>query len=595
MKWVESAGLVKFDFLGLKTLTVLDRAVKHLAKRGADVDLDTLALDDERTYALLASGQTIGVFQLESQGMRDTLRKMRCGSIEEITALISLYRPGPMDNIDIYVERKFGRAALDMLHPTLEPVLKETYGVIIYQEQVMQIAQILSGYSLGEADLLRRAMGKKKKEEMDHQKARFIAGAAEKSVPAAQADMIFELVAKFAGYGFNKSHAAAYAVIAYQTGWLKANHPVEFFAASMSLDISNTDKLAVFYQDAKRAGVKVAPPDINRSGADFEVEDAAVLYALGAIRNVGLEAMRHVEEVRRTGGPFEDLFDFLERIDPRQVNKRALESLARSGAFDRLHANRAQIVANADLLIAHAQSVSSDRASSQVSLFADAAVARPRLPERDPWTSPEQLDEELSAVGFYLTGHPLEDLTELMRRKRVVFMAEAQERAEGGEQAFRMAGMVRRRQERASQSGDKFAFVSLSDPTGEFEVLFPPESLRRCRDILEPGGSVMIKVRAKSRDGEVRFFGDDAEPLDRAVSSAALGLRVHLAPEADNIASLKRRLETARSDRGGELILVSALGQGREIEMRLPGRFTLDAAVRGALKTTPGVVYMEDV
>ena len=595
MKWVESAGLVKFDFLGLKTLTVLDRAVKHLAKRGTDVDLDTLALDDERTYALLASGQTIGVFQLESQGMRDTLRKMRCGSIEEITALISLYRPGPMDNIDIYVERKFGRAALDMLHPTLEPVLKETYGVIIYQEQVMQIAQILSGYSLGEADLLRRAMGKKKKEEMDHQKARFIAGAAEKSVPAAQADMIFELVAKFAGYGFNKSHAAAYAVIAYQTGWLKANHPVEFFAASMSLDISNTDKLAVFYQDAKRAGVKVAPPDINRSGADFEVEDAAVLYALGAIRNVGLEAMRHVEEVRRTGGPFEDLFDFLERIDPRQVNKRALESLARAGAFDRLHANRAQIVANADLLIAHAQSVSSDRASSQVSLFADAAVARPRLPERDPWTSPEQLDEELSAVGFYLTGHPLEDLTELMRRKRVVFMAEAQERAEGGEQAFRMAGMVRRRQERASQSGDKFAFVFLSDPTGEFEVLFPPESLRRCRDILEPGGSVMIKVRAKSRDGEVRFFGDDAEPLDRAVSTAALGLRVHLAPEADNIASLKRRLEAARSDRGGELILVSALGQGREIEMRLPGRFTLDAAVRGALKTTPGVVYMEDV
>ena len=595
MKWVESAGLVKFDFLGLKTLTVLDRAKKHLRKRGAEVDLDLLPLDDERTYQLLASGQTIGVFQLESQGMRDTLRKMRCGSIEEITALISLYRPGPMDNIDTYVDRKFGRAALDMLHPSLEPVLKETYGVIIYQEQVMQIAQILSGYSLGEADLLRRAMGKKKKEEMDLQKASFVQGASERGVDPAQADMIFELVAKFAGYGFNKSHAAAYAMIAYQTGWLKANHPVEFFAASMSLDISNTDKLAVFYQDAKRAGVPILPPDINRSGADFEVEDGAVLYALGAIRNVGLEAMRHVEEVRRQGGPFQDLFDFLERIDPRQVNKRAIENLARAGAFDTLYRNRAQIVASADLLIAHAQSVSADRASSQVSLFEDAAVARPRLSEREPWTAPDQLDEELAAVGYYLTGHPLEDLMELMRRKRVVLMAEAQERAEAGEEAFRMAGMVRRRQERASQSGEKFAFVSLSDPTGEYEVMFPPESLRRCREVLEPGASVMIKVRAKAKEGEVRFFGDDAEPLDKAVIQASLGLRLHVSPEPQGLASLRKRLEAARADRGGELILVSAIGQGREVEFKLPGRFQLDAGLRGALKTAQGVIFMEEV
>jgi DNA polymerase-3 subunit alpha len=369
MKWVESAGLVKFDFLGLKTLTVLDRAVKHLKKRGEIVDLAQLPFDDTKTYELLASGQTVGVFQLESQGMRDTLRKMRCGSIEEITALISLYRPGPMDNIDTFVDCKFDRKPVDYLHPSLEKVLKETYGVIVYQEQVMQIAQILAGYSLGEADLLRRAMGKKKKEEMDLQKIRFVAGAKEKGVPEEQSGSIFELVAKFAGYGFNKSHAAAYALISYQTGWLKANTPVEFLAASMSLDLSNTDKLAVFHQDARRFDITVRPPDVNRSGADFEVENGEVLYALGAVRNVGLEAMKHLVAIREEGGPFRDIFDFVERVDPKLVNKRAIENLARAGAFDCFDKNRAQIFASADVLIAHGQSIAADRAGGQGALF----------------------------------------------------------------------------------------------------------------------------------------------------------------------------------------------------------------------------------
>jgi DNA polymerase-3 subunit alpha len=595
MKWVESAGLVKFDFLGLKTLTVLDRAQKYLKKRGADVDFGALPLDDAASYELMASGQTIGVFQLESQGMRDTLRKMRCGSIEEITALISLYRPGPMDNIDTFVDCKFGRKAVDYLHPMLEPVLKETYGVIVYQEQVMQIAQILAGYSLGQADLLRRAMGKKKKEEMDAQKAMFVKGASEKGVPAKQSDSIFELVAKFAGYGFNKSHAAAYALIAYQTGWLKANHPVEFFAASMSLDIANTDKLAVFYQDARRFGVKVRAPDINRSKADFDVEDGEVLYALGAVRNVGLEAMKHVVEVREAGGAFRDLFDYLERIDPKCVNKRALENLARAGAFDSLHPNRRQIVECADALIAYAQSVAAERASSQTTLFStDSGAARPRLAKVEPWIGPERLDEELSAVGFYLSGHPLEDMVEMLRRRRTTLMAEALQLAEDGQEAFRMAGVVRRRQERASaRTGEKFAFVTFSDPTGEYEVLFPPESLRKCRDVLEPGAAVVVKVRAKCNDGEVRFFGDEAEPVSTAVENAAIGLRVHLSPRSAEIEALKARLEKARGA-GGEVILVAALEGAQEIELRLPGRYRLDAALRGALKTAPGVLMLED-
>ena len=598
MKWVESAGLVKFDFLGLKTLTVIDRAMKHLARRGADFPLEGLALDDAATYDLMASGQTVGVFQLEGQGMRDTLRQLRPGSIEEVTALISLYRPGPMDSIPAYVDTKAGRRPLNVYHPLLEPVLTETYGVIVYQEQVMNIARIMAGYSLGEADLLRRAMGKKKKEEMDQQRARFLSGAAERGVDPELADTLFELMAKFSGYGFNKGHAAPYALIGYQTAWLKANAPVEFFAASMSLDISNTDKLAVFYQDARRFGVTIRPPDVNRSGADFDVGEGEVLYALGGIRNVGLQAMEHVVEVRAAGGPFRDIFDFVERVDPRQVNRRTLETLARAGAFDSLGCDRAQLVEASEVLAGYGHSVAEERASSQGSLFGGDQVEaqRPRLPRIETWSPSRRLDEELAAVGFYLSGHPLDDLMPALRRRRTDLLTEVIPKAEAGAEAFRMAGVVRRRQERASQaSGDKFAFVTLSDPSGEYEVLFPPESLRRCRDLLEPGRAVSLKVRAKARDGEVRFFGDDAESVEAAIENAVAGLRVHVSPRSLAIDALKARLTAAPQGRGGEIVLVAPVEGGREIEVRLPGRFDLGPAVRGALKTAPGVVFVEDV
>jgi DNA polymerase-3 subunit alpha len=439
-------------------------------------------------------------------------------------------------------------------------------------------------------------MGKKKKEEMDLQKIRFVSGAKDKGVPEEQSGSIFELVAKFAGYGFNKSHAAAYAFISYQTAWLKANTPVEFFAASMSLDLSNTDKLAVFHQDARKFEVTVRAPDVNRSGADFEVENGEVLYALGAIRNVGLEAMKHLVAIRAEGGPFRDIFDFVERIDPKQVNKRAIENLARAGAFDQIHKNRAQIVASADVLTAHAQSCHADRQGGQGGLFgSDPGAGRPRLAKTENWNQVDLLDEELSAVGFYLTGHPLEDVVGMLRRRRTSMLTEAMAQAEAGMEALRMCGVVRRRQERASQSGEKFAFVSLSDPTGEYEVLFPPESLRKCRDVLEPGKAVVIKVRAKARDGEVRFFGDDAEPIEKAIENVVAGLRVHLSPSATEIEALRRRLEPAQGQKGGEVTFVAAIAGGREIELRLPGRYTLDAALRGALKTAPGVALLEDV
>jgi DNA polymerase-3 subunit alpha len=598
MKWVESAGLVKFDFLGLKTLTVVDRAMKHLERRGAGFELETLPLDDAPAYEVMASGATVGVFQMEGQGMRDTLRQLRPQSLEEVTALISLYRPGPMDSIPAYVDCKMGRRPLDVLHPLLEPVLTATYGVIVYQEQVMQIAQILAGYSFGEADLLRRAMGKKKKEEMDKQRERFMSGAAERGVSSDLADLLFGLMEKFSGYGFNKSHAAPYALIAYQTAWLKANTPVEFFAGSMSLDLANTDKLSVFYQDAKRSAVKIRRPDVNTSGADFEVEDGEVLYALGAIRNVGLQAMEHVVAERREHGPFRDILDFVERVDPKQVNRRTFETLARAGAFDSLNSNRAQLFRSAEVLVGYAQSVAADRASLQVSLFGgdQADAARPRIAKCDPWTPVERLDEELAAVGFYLSGHPLDDMVDALRKRRTDLLTDAIAKAEAGAEALRMAGVVRRRQERAAQSsGEKFAFVTLSDPTGEYEVLFPPESWRRCRDLLEPGAAVAITVRAKAKDGEVRFFGDSAEPVAKAVENVVAGLRVHLAPRSAEIEALKKRLEGVVNPRGGEIVLVAGVGAGREVELKLPGRFTLDGAVRGAIKTAPGVVFIEDL
>jgi DNA polymerase III subunit alpha len=305
-----------------------------------------------------------------------------------------------------------------------------------------------------------------------------------------------------------------------------------------------------------------------------------------------------VVEVREAGGRFSDIFDFLERVDPRAVNKRALENLARAGAFDGIHPNRRQLVEQADVLIAYCQSVAAERASSQVSLFgADQAhAARPRLKAVEPWSGPDALDQELAAVGFYLSGHPLEDMASALKRRRVTFAAEVQALAESGHEAFQMAGVVRRRQERASaRTGEKFAFVTFSDPTGEFECLFPPEQLRKCRDRLETGATVLVKVRAKAADGEVRYFGDDVSPLDRIIDDAAAGLRVHVSSRAADAEALKARLDRARADdRGGEVCIVAALEGRREVEIRLPGRYRLDAAVRGALKTAPGVTLLED-
>jgi len=598
MKWVEPAGLVKFDFLGLKTLTVIARALKYIEQAGGDVpDLENAAFDDPKVYQLLSTGAGIGVFQMESTGMRDTLAKMKPDKIEDLIALISLYRPGPMKNIDVYVDRKFGRAEVDYLHPDLKTVLDETYGVIIYQEQVMQIAQILSGYSLGEADLLRRAMGKKKKEEMALQKVRFLEGAEKKGVSRGKAEYIFELVNEFAGYGFNKSHAAAYAAIAYRTGFLKANHPVEFLAALMSLDRNNVEKLAVFFQEARRMDVTILPPDINLSEADFSVKDGAVIYALGAIRNVSLSAMEALVEERKANGPFADLFDFAERVDPRLLNKRTLENLARAGAFDSVEPDRARAFAAAETLCAMSAKAHEERETAQVSLFGGAdpesgGLARPKLPDVPPWTATQRLDEELAAIGYYLSGHPLDDLADMLAKRGVVFVADAPDRVADGASAIRMAGVVRRRQERVSQrSGKRFAWVTLSDPSGEFEVLVNPDTLQSSRDALEVGASVMISASIDDKEEQLRFFADSIEALDEA--PAAAGLKVRL--DVSALESVKARLDRAADSAKGEGIvhLVLSVADGSEAELRLPGRVPTTPPVQAALRGVKGVESVE--
>ncbi|MGO8835468.1 MAG: DNA polymerase III subunit alpha, partial [Roseiarcus sp.] len=422
MKWVEPAGLVKFDFLGLKTLTTLQTARRLLARRGVEIDLSKIPLDDARTYEMLGRGETVGVFQVESAGMRKALVEMRADRFEDLIALVALYRPGPMANIPVYCARKLGAEPVEYLHPKLEPILRETLGVITYQEQVQQIARDLAGYSLGQADILRRAMGKKIRSEMDAQRGRFVSGAVERGLARADADTIFDACAKFAEYGFNKSHSAPYALLTYQTAYLKANHPVEFLAASMSLDKANTDKLAEFRGEALRMGIKVAPPSINGSNVDFDARRGAddalsIAYALSAVKGVG-EAQAEAIVAARGTRPFASLADMARRIDPRVVNKKALESLAAAGAFDELEPDRAVAFAAMEPALALANRAALEKAAGQNALFGDSDAA-PLKPRCAPWPPADRLRREFDAVGFFLSGHPLEAYQSVLKRLRV--------------------------------------------------------------------------------------------------------------------------------------------------------------------------------
>ncbi|MEZ0214342.1 MAG: DNA polymerase III subunit alpha [Xanthobacteraceae bacterium] len=595
MKWVEQAGLVKFDFLGLKTLTVLATAVRLIAQRGIAIDLGTIPLDDAKSYAMLARGETVGVFQVESAGMRRALVDMRPDRLEDIIALVALYRPGPMANSPVYCARKNGEEQPDYIHPKLEAMLKETYGVIIYQEQVMQIAQALSGYSLGEADLLRRAMGKKIRAEMDQQRERFVSGAVERGIAKAQASTIFDLLAKFADYGFNKSHAAAYALVAYQTAYLKANYPTEFLAASMTLDMSNTDKLAEFRQEAERLGITVVPPSVNLCGREFAVEDGRILYALAALKGVGGLAVDAVVAARGER-PYADLADFASRIDAKALNKRTLESLVNAGAFDGIEPNRARAAASIESILGHAALVGAEHSVGQGNMF-DAGPSRVvlKLPDAEPWLAADRLQREYDAIGFFLTGHPLDDYGKALDRLRVQRWLDFSRAVRGGAAAGRLAATVVSRQERRTKSGSKMGIIGLSDPSGQFEAVIFSEGLAQYRELFEPGRALLLHVSAELQGEDVRARIQTAEPLEKATSRLQKGLRIFLR-SPDPLEILARRLQSSPGGGGeGEVSFILLLdgASGTEVEVRLPGRFPLSPQIAGAIRAVPGVVAVE--
>ena len=595
MKWAEAAGLVKFDFLGLKTLTVIETARKLIARRGIDIDPAKLPLDDPATFALLQKGDTVGVFQLEGQGMRDALRKLKPDRFEDIIAIVALYRPGPMDNIDSYVNRKHGRESIESLHDTIAPILGETYGVIIYQEQVMQIAQVLSGFSLGEADLLRRAMGKKIKKEMAAQQKRFVDGAVGNGVERDRAEYIFELVAKFAGYGFNKSHAAAYALIAYQTAYLKANYPTEFIAASMTLDTGNTDKLNSFAQEARRLGIRIEPPSVNRSEVGFVPSEGAIRYSLAALKNVGRHAVEHICAEREAKGPFRDLRDFAQRIDPHAVNKRALETLAASGALEELGIDRATAFANVDRILALAQQAYRDKEAGQGALFSsvmpvpgqgrDQARGKQDFPQAKPWVPTDRLSREFEAVGFFLTGHPLDDYKDVLEALGAETWLEFAAKARTRRVVGTLAGTVLHARERKGKSGNAYAFVAFSDPTGQFEAVVFAEALAASRALLEPGKAVLIDVEAEADGESVKVRVQRLASLDKAAEARNAGMKIYVG-DARALAALAEQVGGGGGQ--GQLRLVLRL-EDREVEFVLPQGIDATPKQRSALKLVEGI------
>lgn len=599
MKYVEQAGLVKFDFLGLKTLTVLAKAVEFAKDGGAVVDLTVVPLDDGPSFNLLQRAETQGVFQLESAGMKDQLRGLRPTTFEDIIAIVALYRPGPMENIPAYIRRKHGDEEPDYLYPTLEPILKETFGIMIYQEQVMQIAQELSGYTLGGADLLRRAMGKKIQAEMDQQRKIFVEGAEGRGVPAAKADAIFDQVNKFAGYGFNKSHAAAYALVAYHTAYMKANFPYEFMAASMTLDLSNTDKLNAYRQELDRMGVKLKTPDINKSETYFKVErDAnqkpvAIRYALAALKNVGQAAMQTIIDERNAKGPFKSIDDFVSRLDTHQVNKRQLENMIRAGAFDALEPNRKKLFLGLEVMMGEASAKTAERSSNQIGLFggADQPSQSIRLPDVADWPPMERLKEEFDAIGFFLSAHPLDSYGKSLERLGVTSFGDVMARGQSGN--FTLAGTVVSKKERISQKGNRFAFLSCSDASGAYEVTLFSETLAAAGDLLIAGQAVLIKCTVQFEGESARLTAQSVKALDKLAAQTAAGLRITVMDDKP-LAQLAQVINEAKRGRGKVTILARTPRFETTVALK-NNLVSVTPELLHALNTIPGVVEIQEV
>ena len=607
MKFVEGAGLVKFDFLGLKTLSVLQRGVKLLAGRGIDVDLDALAWDDPAVYALLQRGDTVGVFQLESEGMRKTLAAVRPTNFGDIIALVSLYRPGPMDNIPMFGRRKNGQEDIEYPHILLKPILEETYGIFVYQEQVMQAAQILAGYSLGDADLLRRAMGKKIKAEMDAQRERFVIGCKEKSqIEAKKANELFDLIDKFAGYGFNKSHAAAYALLAYQTAWMKAHHPAEFYAASMAYDIHQTDKLTVFVDDLRRMGLTCLAPDINHSEADFTVEEVAeaktgvaVRYGLGGLKGVGEKAMELLVEERQAKGAFRNMDDFAHRVEPRLLNRRQIESLAAAGAFDGIHPDRAQVHGGAEAILATAAAAHDERTSGQGGLFGGGGDDRQftlHMPKSESWSSSRRMELEREAFGFYFSSHPVDRYRHVAHDRNARTFGQLCGQSEEGSEPRTIANMavlVEDIRWRESRRGNRFLSGTFSDTSGQFQAsCFEEDVCKVIEALYNDGDCVLLAVDLDRQPGEdvPRVTIRGAEAMSRLADAARMVMRIAVAADAD--LAVLRGIVGENRDGRSTLELRVPLGEGRHARLAIGENFQLDGDMAEQMEYLPGFTLL---
>ena len=488
----ENAGLVKFDLLGLKTLTVIDKTLKRLKLKKINLDIGKINLEDKDVYDLLSTGETTGLFQLESTGMRDSIRQMKPNKFDDIIALVALYRPGPMSNIPIYNDCKNGIKTPDYIHPILEKILKPTYGIIIYQEQVMQIAQTLAGFTAGEADILRRAMGKKKKAELDKQKERFIDGALKNGIQKDVANFVFTKIEPFAQYGFNKSHAAAYALIAYQTAFLKTYHKEDFIAATMSTELTNTSKLREFVEELKRLKIQIIRPCINECFAEFKAEKNKIYYGLGAIKSVGFEAISNVVMEREKNGKFISIIDFIERIDAKDVNKLQLEGLVKSGAFDKFDQDRNKILTSIPKIIQQIKNINEDKSNNQTSLFDNSAKIEFDYMKSERWSKKELLFEEFKSLGFYISDHPLNEYGEIFNQLKIISYKEF---LDNDDSEALVAGTIMSIQEKKSVKGTPFAIIKFSDNKGEFELFLFSEILINNRDRIKESDSFVLTLQ----------------------------------------------------------------------------------------------------
>ena len=599
MKWVEQAGLVKFDFLGLKTLTIVKNAVDLLKKRKITIDINKIPLDDQNTFDLYATAKTVAVFQVESSGMRDALSQLRPTCIEDIIALVALYRPGPMENIPKFCAVKNGNQERDSIHPLIDDILDETQGIIVYQEQVMEIARKMGGYSLGGADLLRRAMGKKIKEAMDAEKPKFLAGSFENNVDKKTALKVWDLLQKFANYGFNKSHAAAYAVLSYQTAWLKANYPIEFMAAVMNCDIHLTEKLTLYKQEIDNLGLELNPPCINNSSSYFTVSEGKVFYALGALKNVGIGAVELIVGARVGKNKFSDVFDFARRVDLRRVGKRPLEMLIRAGAFDCIYENRKLLFVSIEKLISYSATMFQERLSGQKNLFGSSteAVREPLLENIDDWMFTEKLSEEQQSIGFYLSGHPIDEYLPYLSGQNISIFSKLKNDPQRMASILNIVGIVVGKQERQSARGNRFAFIQFSDPGGSFEVTVFSDILERSREIFEIGQILVLLCEIKIDGEQVKILLKGVQTIEKIVEkSDASGFRIFI-DSIEAVNGLVERLRSAASKTDLQkvplnLVVVDTALSG-DVEIKLADRYAISPDLIGAIKHIDGVVHIE--